>query len=85
MGDDEARTANIVETLRRAGKALGADLVVVPAIGGTTVISGNQNSAVVSSVNATNASGFALRSKGGATPLPTTPISTPKTVATLLR
>ena len=35
MGSDEERTASIVETLKRAGKALGADLVVVPGIGGT--------------------------------------------------
>jgi hypothetical protein len=80
MGDDEARTANIVETLRRAGKALGADLVVVPAIGGTTVISGNQHSAVVSSVNATNANGFAVRTKSSPTTSPPTPLN-PKPVA----
>ena len=63
MGDDETRTASIVETLKRAGKALGADLVVVPAIGGTTVISGTRTSAVVSSVNATDAAGFAVKTK----------------------
>ena len=64
MGDEETRTATIVETLRRAGKALGADLVIVPAgIGGTTVISGTTSSAVVSSVNATDAYGFACKAK----------------------
>jgi hypothetical protein len=63
MGDDEKRTAGIVETLKRAGKALGADLVVVPGIGGTTVISGTRSSAVVSTVNATDASGFAIKTK----------------------
>jgi hypothetical protein len=73
MGDDEARTANIVETLRRAGKALGADLVVIPSINGTTVISGNQHSAVVSSVNATNANGFAVRTKAGGAPAGVSP------------
>jgi hypothetical protein len=66
MGSDEERTAQIVETLKRAGKALGADLVIVSDIGGTTIISGTQNSAVVSSIGATQASGFALRSKRAA-------------------
>lgn len=64
MGSDEDRAASIVATLKRAGKALGADLVVVPGIGGTVVVHGNGGSAVVDQVNATNAHGFAVKTKG---------------------
>jgi hypothetical protein len=63
VGDEESRTATIVQTLKRAGKAIGADLVVVPTLGGTVVISGTEHSATVSTWNATNATGYAVKRK----------------------
>jgi hypothetical protein len=58
MGSDEERRADIVETLQRATKALGGNLVVVAGFGGVDFVTVNSHGAVVSSRSMSTLSGL---------------------------
>ncbi len=68
-GDPEDRRDEIVSTLKRAGKAVGADLVVVSGFGGinfVTVHAGTGAVVSASAVSDLNAQGYAFRVKAHA-------------------
>ena len=67
-GTEEARRADLVETLQRTTKALGGDLVVVAGFGGINFITVNGHSGAVvaaNSVNTLSGVGYAFRTKAG--------------------
>ncbi|MDB4940791.1 MAG: hypothetical protein JWP97_325 [Labilithrix sp.] len=81
-GEEEERRADVVETLQRATKALGGDLVVVSGFGGVNFITVDRNSGGVVAANAIgtlNGSGYAFRTLGPGAPkhgkdTPATPV-----------
>lgn len=73
-GEAEERREEIVETLRRAAKAAGADFVIVSGIGGVNVITVSGGTVVgANSISDLSAQGYAFRVKsaGGPRPEPT--------------
>jgi hypothetical protein len=65
-GTEEERRADIVETLQRATKALGGNLVVVAGFGGVDFVTVNARTGVVvatSSVGTLSGTGYAFRAK----------------------
>lgn len=72
-GSVDDRRDRIVEAMKRATKALGGNLVLVGGFGGTVVIrKSGSASAVVSTMEATQGVGWAIRAKGGVgAPAPT--------------
>ncbi len=75
MGSEEERRADIVETMQRATKALGGNLVVVGGFGGVNFIT-TQGGAVVAtnSVDALSGEGYAFKTKTRATAPTATPV-----------
>jgi hypothetical protein len=66
-GEEEARRADIVETLQRATKSLGGDLVVVAGFGGINFLTVNGQTGTVvatNSVGTLNGLGYAFKTTG---------------------
>ena len=80
-GDEEARRADIVETLQRATKALGGNLVVVAGFGGINFLTVNGHTGAVvasNSVGTLNAEGYAFKAKNAKpSPQHSSPTATP--------
>jgi hypothetical protein len=69
FGEEDERRASIIETMQRATKALGGNLVIVSGFGGIDFITVNGRSGVVvnaSSVSTLKGTGYAFKVKGGA-------------------
>jgi hypothetical protein len=69
MGDEEERRAAIIDTMQRATKALGGNLVVVGGFGGVDFITVNSRSGMVvhaNSVSTLSGTGYAFKVKRGA-------------------
>lgn len=67
-GNEEERRADIVETLQKATKALGGNLVVVAGFGGVDFVTVNGNTGAVvasNSVSLLNGVGYAFKAKAG--------------------
>lgn len=70
-GNEEERRADIVETLQRATKALGGNLVVVAGFGGIDFVTVNGRTGAVvasNSVSTLNGLGYAFKAKAAAPP-----------------
>jgi hypothetical protein len=70
-GDEEDRRAAVVETMQRATKALGGNLVVIAGFGGINFITVNSHSGAVvgaNSVGTLSGVGYAFKVKGAAPP-----------------
>ena len=68
-GSEEERRADIVETMQRATKALGGNLVIVAGFGGVDFVTVNGNTGAVvasSSVSTLNGGGYAFKATGAA-------------------
>ena len=68
-GSEEERRADIVETLQRATKALGGNLVIVSGFGGVDFVTVNGNTGAViasNSVSTLNGGGYAFKASGAA-------------------
>jgi hypothetical protein len=77
-GTVEDRRDRIVEAMRRATKAMGGNMVLVAGFGGTVTVSKtSSSSAVVSTMEATEGIGWAIRVKSDAVPAAVVPAGGP--------
>jgi hypothetical protein len=65
-GSVDERRDSIVESMKRATKVMGGDLVVVAGFQGQVTITATRSSATVSTLEAVEGVGWAIRVKGGA-------------------